>query len=203
MRIRRGILAILLVAAVLAAAGFVAVPFFRPRLPHPEVADRDELVRWLVVRDLSAEPAETRRVLVRRLEEEFYTGLDWENLCERLDQSQRKRVWDNIVLLLEPWFMDKTDQYFKLATAERTAYLDRLLDMIAVWRGAELLRPEQTGTAEEPREKGGLLEVLFDQVKQWKERAEPKRREQIDQFLLAVQVRWLLRNLRQPSPTPE
>ena len=202
MRSYRGILTVLVLAALLVSAGIAAIRLFYPPLPHPAEANREELIRWLVVRDLGAEPVEIRQALASRLEGEFGAGLDWDAMGERLDQSQRKRVWDNILLLLEPWFLQKTDQFFKLATADQPAYLDQLLDTINVWRGFDSLRPKQSETPEKPGRQLGLVDSLFDRVEQWKEQAEPQRRQRIGQFANAIQARWLLRNLRQLLPSP-
>ncbi len=200
MRGYRGILSCVTAAALLGAALLAVAALLWPRLPDPAVADRQGLLRWLVTRDLNAESAETRRTLARRLEEEFHKGFDVDT-AEGLEPAQRKQLWDNIVLLLEPWFMDKTDRYFQLETAQRNAYLDELIDMMTAWRDVDALRPQEAAAADSPAEAGALLSALFDQVTKWQERAEPQRREQIQQFLLAVQMRWLIRGFQRAAPS--
>lgn len=195
----------LLVLMVVALVGAVAVPlvvvpWFWPRLPDPAVADREGLLRWMVARDLNAEPAETRGTLARRLEEEFGSEVDWEAVAEELDESQRRRLWENIVVLLEPWFMDKVDRYFNLAVADRCAYVDRLIDKLVVWQGAESLRPRSAGHGDG---QGGLLEALCAQIERCKQRARPARRKQISQFLMVVQTRWCTRKLQQLISVPD
>ncbi len=198
----RGILTIVTLAALLGVAVIVTAALFYPQLPDPAVADRDGLLRWLVARDLSAESAETRRTLARRLEEEFQTGLDFD-AAEGLSPPQRKQLWDNILVLLEPWFIEKTERYFQLAAAQRTAYLDQVIDTITVWRGADSLRLTQTDGPGARPGPGGLLAALLGQVEQWKQRAGPQRRQQMQQLLLAVQMRWLMRGFEQVSPPLE
>ena len=90
------------------------------------------------------------------------------------------------MVLLEPWFLEKQTRYYELAAAERSAYLDELLGLIAVWRGVDSLRPQPADTSNSPAEEGGLLAALFGQA---------------EQFLLALQTRWLLRNLQRLAPT--
>ena len=203
MKSYRGILTFLILAGLLVSAAIAAIRLLYPPLPHPAEANRDELVRWLVVRDLSVEPGEIRGVLAARLEEEFGTGLDWDAMRERLDQSQRERLWDNVLLLLEPWFMEKTDRYFELVATDRPAYLDQLLDTIAVWRGVDSFRPRQVGTSASDGQQGGLLQALFARVEGWKKQANPQRREEINQFTVAIQKRWLIRHLRQLLSPPQ
>jgi len=191
-RVRRGILVVVALAILPVGTAVVAVPLFWPRLPDPAVADRDDVFRWLVVRDLGKESADTRLVLVRRLEEEFSTEFDWQNAGKGLDEAQRRQLWKNVQLLIGPWLLDKTDGYYMLAVTERPAYLDRLIDTITVWQGIDSLRPKQTDTSDE---QGGLIAALLDQTERWKQQATPHRRSQIDRFIVAVQARWLLRNL--------
>ena len=57
---RRGILWLLVLVALVAAGIGTAIPFLQPRLPDPAVASRDELLRWLVARDLAKESPQTQ-----------------------------------------------------------------------------------------------------------------------------------------------
>jgi len=104
--------------------------------------------------------------------------------------------------LLEPWFMDKADHYFTLAGSERAAYLDRLLDKVAALRGVESLFPGQQKPTKLPGQQATLVGVLLDQVEKWKAAADPQRRERISEFVAAVQMHWLMRELRL-SPAPQ
>ena len=181
---------------MLGAAGGVAIPYLYPSLPDPAIADRDGLFRWLVVRDLGQESAETRRVLAHRLEEECSTGIDWEAAGQGLDEPQRRRVWNNIVLLLQPWFVQKRDYYFELDQNDRPAYLDRLLDTFEIWQGVDALCPDETEDDGSSGEKRELLSVLSTHVQQWKEASPREERQRTDRFLWAIQSRWVLRSLK-------
>lgn len=212
-------------AVALGVSVTAAVQLYCYRLPHPEHADRGELLRWLVVSDLSQESRDLQRTLVSRLEEEFSEEIDWEATAEKLNQPQRERLWQNVLVLLEPWFADKVDGYFKLPPAERTSYVDRLLDTVAVWSQVESLRQytadQAAGAPETPRTStktsagggsscqtgtksggtsAGLLKTLAEKTEQWKRQADPQRRKEINQFVLAVQFRWLARKLSSAPP---
>jgi len=193
MRSHRGILTTLLLVVLLAAAGGV-VAVWKMRLPHPAEADRDQLLRWLAVRDLSTEPVDLQRTLARRLEEEFSGDhkIDWELLSQQLDESRRQRVWDNVLVLIKPWLIEKTACYFELAPSERTEYIDRFIDTIGVFRGVDTIRPAQGDPA---REKAGLLKVLSGQVKEWKTEPDSPSVAQIELFLHDVKVQWVRRKL--------
>ncbi len=202
MRKHRGILTILLGLTLLTTGITVAVPVFVPRLPDPAVADRDQLLRWLVVRDLNRESPATREVLVRRLDEEFRLGIDWETTGDGLDGDQRKRVWENVLLLMDPWLKQKTDRYFALPQPQRPAFLDNVIDSINNWRGVESFCPDRGASdthAESHAPAGGLLSGMLSRTDLHTDQ-DPTRREEIDQFLQAVQARWLVRSLRELSP---
>ncbi len=160
MTTRRSIpLILILVATAALTAGF----FYQPSLPHPRDADREQLVRWLVSRDLRGESNELRLALVQRLEEEFSAEMDWDSMSDRLTQPQQKRLRDNLVLLLRPWFMSKLNGYFSLPASERVAYVDRLLDTISLWSGVDTL---QSCNPEDLQGGQSLLEMTFNRLRQ-------------------------------------
>lgn len=195
MRNSRGTLTVLLLVvgvAVSMSAAFLLLP---ERLPDPEHCDREALLRWIVTRDLYRESPQTRRTLAQRLDAEFSTGIDWEATADQLDPSQRAQVWGNVFLLLEPWFMDQMEGYFRLASANRPTHLDRVLDKVDAWRGVESFRPADGEDGPQPGEEAELFVILAGQIESWKDRAGPSRRDEITQFQLALQTRWLLRNL--------
>jgi hypothetical protein len=174
------------------------VGFCWPRLPDPATADRDGLLRWLVTRDLAREPSATRLVLARRLEQEFSGKIDWAAVGQNLDGQQRDRLWDNVLLLLEPWFADKVDGYFRLPEPQRPAYVDRTLQLIENWKGATALSPgsRRAGSADGQESAGtagptGLIGLFVERIGHWTESVTPQRRQQVREFLLAVQSRWL------------
>ena len=196
-RARRGVFAVLALCVLVGAAVAGTVLFLRLRLPDPEHSNRQQLVRWLVERDVGREPAELRCRLMRRLEEEFAGGFDWEAAKSRLTENQRRRVWKNFVLILEPWFADKIEAYYRLAAEQRPAMLDRLVDELSQWRHAEGIQCEGPDAAEgqAPDQGKGLTAALVAQLERRKAEAEPAERERLSQFLAALQWRWLIRGL--------
>ena len=202
MRKHRAVL-ILMALALAAALGVTvtaAVQIYCYRLPDPAAADRDDLLRWLVMRDLCNESINIQRTLASRLEEEFSQDIDWEATASQLDSPQRERLWRNVLVLLEPWFDDKVDGYYALSPAERPAYVDRILTTIGVWSNIESLRADPAADGKPREASTGLLAVLARKTEQWKQRAEPERRKQMNQFILAVQCRWLVRRISGDFP---
>lgn len=194
MRKHRGILTIVALAALVAAVAAAWAVFFPP-LPDPEVANRKQLMLWLVTRDLHAETPGLHQRLARRLEEEFRDGVDWDQCGELLSVSQRRRVWENILTLLEPWFLDKADTYAELTPPEQEAYLERQIETIEVWRGAESLQPPPSEASDPQTQPTSLMQHVFSHLKTWKEQAEPDRRDRIERFQAALQMRWLARKM--------
>jgi hypothetical protein len=189
---RRRLVLWLLLLTVLAATGIgAAVPFLVSGLPNPAVANREELLRWLVARDLAKESPETCLVLVQRLEEEFGDGLDWDSLDGEVTDAQREQLWKNIPRLFGPWLSEKAAIYARLSNGERPQFMDHIFKTLLTWRGADRLQTKQAGDgpATQPR---SLLSVFFDQVEARKRDAEPSEREHISQFVGALQARALM-----------
>jgi hypothetical protein len=181
----------LMLLLVLLATGGVAAAFLFSGLPDPAVANRDQLLRWLVARDLSKESPETRLVLVRRLDEEFATGIDWESLAGQMSEGHREQLWKNIPLLFRSWLSEKAATYARLSQTQRSKFMDKVLKTLAAWQGADRLQAKQ-GSPSSPEAPRTLLMVFLDQIEACKRNAEPSDREQITQFVLALQMRALM-----------
>jgi hypothetical protein len=181
---------------IVSASGVAAALYVQQRLPEPDACNREQLIRWLVLRDLADEPVELRHSLAVCLEREFTKGpMNWQAAGSRIDEARRVRLWKNLGLLAEPWFLGKVDQYLALSAQERMAYLDKVLDTLAQWKSVEQLRPAGQNAAQP-----SFTAQLQQWVRQWGERADPQRRQQIDQFLLAVQTRWMMRSIEGAVP---
>ena len=187
------ILGILLSGGILAGGGVAALRWLRPSLPAPEVADREQLIEWLVTRDLAEESFQTRQALARRLEEQFRGEVDWEATGRRLSLQQRRQLWENLPDLLEPWLLEKVDGYFGRSERERPAYVDRVIDTINEWRGVNSLRPETAAEDNAGQQPPGLMTMLYQRIDAIERESNPDRRERAGQFLAAVQTRWFYR----------
>ena len=203
-RTRRGLIRVtaLLLAILLAVAVAAAVRLYQAQLPDPSSADRAELLRWLVTRDLNEESPQTRWILAYRLDEEFHEGVDWEQVGGQLNAERRARLWKNVPLLLEPWFMEKVDGYFKQPPPERLAYVDEMIDTVTIWNGLDAIRPDVAEDNPRGAPRPSLTDMLLAEVEGWQHRAAPEQRERIEQFVLAVQTRWLVRRLTDDLASP-
>ena len=79
--------AVVAMLSVAAGAGFLMV---YPPLPDPSVATRQELFRWMVLRDLSGESPEIRQKILSRVDTEFEDGGDLGSMIESMEDSRRR-----------------------------------------------------------------------------------------------------------------
>lgn len=195
-RSRYGLLIALTVVAMLGVATGAGLFMVYAPLGDPASATPEQLLRWLVTRDLSKEPAALQQAFVHRVEDELGQPDDLTALTTtvaELDESRRAMLWNNIGVLLSPWLMEKADQYAQLPAAEQNAYLDRFLDSVEQWSkiGEACLKSGGEGKKAE----GPLSTLIADRVAECSRRAEPAQRKRISSFMAAVQARWIWRNL--------
>lgn len=192
MHYHRGILTVLVSAALLAAAVMTALVWYYPSLPDPAEADRRDLIRWLVTRDLSRVPEATREVLAERLEEEFSGEIDWDAMAGELTDQQRQRLVENVGRLIGPWIRGKACRYAALSEAERPAYLDGLIDTLQQWRGLDGLAPDAGASGSAA---SGRSVLSLDRAHVLAEHAGPAEQRQVDEFVIALQTHWAAREL--------
>ena len=182
------------VTACLGAIALVAGSYWMSmiQLPSPERADREDVVRWLVLRDLRHETTETRTALLRRVEEEFGGGFDSGELGQQLDERYRDRLWTNFLVLLETWYSNQVDGYLATGPSERLAFLDETIAQIEGWKGLAALGPNGDGGSPTG---DTMLSLFGQQIRLWKEEASPQRRREITEFDTSLRARWLVHAL--------
>lgn len=174
---------VLVVGLVLTACAVgVAWCFSLLHLPSPSLANREQLLQWLVLRELSEYPPAIRRDLARALDREYGHGPDWSAL-DSLDEATRRRLWDNFGLLVEPWLTDYWRQYQALPAVDRSAFLEKLIGKIRAWQRAD----GQSSPA---------ARLIAEKAEVWRAHAQSGDREQIGQFLAAIQAQWLIQEIR-------
>ncbi len=165
------------------------------RLPDPATANRDGLLRWLILRDLRDEPLKTRNILIARFQEELRDDLDMVSLRQELEPRYEDRLWTNILTLIETWYAERVDAYSTMSNSDRLSYLDETISEVSKWKNLAALQP---GTGEEKEDLSSevvLLEILTQQIAVWKEQASPERRKEITEFDAALRTRWVLHTL--------
>lgn len=193
---RRGFLALFAFLLVVTAVIGGTIPFFYRDLPEPAKANRQELLRWLITKDLAKEPPERVLALGERLEAEFASGVDWSKYQSKLDEAQRKQLFQNIPYILRPWIVKKAEAYSQIAKDQKSAFLDRLLDTLEVWRGVEKLLPSSTAAGKEPAKSPKLLTILMQEMDKIQKESPDLQQKQVGKFWADVQMQWFLRSIR-------
>jgi hypothetical protein len=191
---RRGIFAFLALVALLVVAIGVAIPFLAQSLPDPAKADRQQLLRWLIAKNLEQETPATRLTLAQRLESEFAAGIDWTAFQSKIQEPQRKQLLNNIPCVLRPWILEKAEAYMKLSEGQRTAFLDRLIDTLESWRGVEKILPQSTQNTQGTEKPPKLTAMLLKEMDSLQKEVPTEQQQQLNQLWTAMQARWLWRS---------
>jgi len=181
------------VAMLSAAAGAGLLMVYSP-LSDPSVATRQQLMQWLVLRDLSQEPAEIRQKIVLRLDSEFENVGDLDSTIANLEDSHRRMLWHNVTVLLEPWLLGKVQQYSELPASQKPDYIDRFLDRAELWNQVSVASLKNTASEGEGRA-SSVNKLVIERIQQCSNHASPEQRRQIGAFMSAAQARWLWRQL--------
>ncbi len=188
----RGILTVLVSAALLAVTVIATAAWHYAKLPDPAEAGRRDLLRWLVTRDLEHVPEATRAVLARRLAEEFAGETDWEGMAHQLTDRQRQRMEDNVVWLVGPWLRECARRYDALPEADRTDYLDQFIDALRWWRD---FADRFMGSSLTDAAASDLPAAALEPLEGRPEYADLAAQQRTRAFLHAVRARWVMREL--------
>lgn len=195
---RTGAVIVGLIAATAIVAAGLASYFVAVRLPDPRTASRAGLGRWLVLRDLSAEPREVQLALVDRLQAELKTGLAAESASAPLAPAYRLRLQENAEYLQQVWFEYRVEQYANCRSEEQMPFLEEQIDTIANWPAIQT--PVEESQVSTPPADDAAVQ-FFTKIEAWIERAEGESRAKM---IAAVQdgvVCWLAtRDLAEQSP---
>ncbi|MCH7724995.1 MAG: hypothetical protein IH991_00740 [Planctomycetes bacterium] len=130
-------------------------------LPNPRDASREQLLRWLVQRNLAEEPLETQVALVDRLRVEIEGDIDVCQQANSLSDEQREQLNTNVQLLKQVWFKMCTTRYYETAAENRTSYLEQQIATIMRWAkvSSQFSSTETTSRS--------VVSNLFDQIEGW------------------------------------
>lgn len=197
----RTILVLAVVAILVASAAAGTHLYMAYRLPDPETADREGLFRWIITADLSEYPTEIHQVLIQRLEEEITKSsenapeeegdIDWDAIEKKLPEKYRPQLWNNAQILLRPWFFNKMDEYDAVSTSEKIEIIDQMLDQTKIWKG--LIRFAPPGKIDKDKPGLCMAILLFGKTQEWKQDSTPEEAKRLDDFVAAIQARWLVR----------
>ena len=185
MKRHRGILTLVaLVALGTLSLGVGLELYRRDRLPDPEVADGDALMKWLATRELSEETPEIRQKLVRRLgrfldEQDPQQPFDLQEVLGQLDDDQTEQFWSNVYLLAELWFLERVETYHQLDEDDRQEFLSGTIDRVKTWGVLDWTATDTPAGAGFAAQAG----LIGKQMQPWIDAREDDERKKIEQFL--------------------
>jgi hypothetical protein len=187
-----GLLIAFSLVAMLGVAGGAGLYYVYAPMPDPSQATTEQLFRWLVTRDISEEQEVVQQAIVRRLDSDMGSTNELAASITTLEAPRRAMLWANIGTLLNPWLLEKVDEYAKLPVAGQKAYLDRFLDRVDEWSKIAAAC-KQDGSANGAKSDSSLNKLIADRIAECSRRVEPAQRKQIAAFMAAVQGRWIAR----------
>lgn len=201
-RRHRGIVAAFAVAVLTIAATSIGLSFWAFHLPKPADCNRDQLQRWLVLRDLRTQPREVTVALVDRFEAELAGGMDVSTTDVRLSDDYLRQLTANIALLKKTWFEDRVSRYFACPPASRMAYLEQQIETIMIWSNIDLsLDAEDTRLSADEQRHAFTVE-FFGDVERWIAQADSDRAPRMLQAVRDGILCWLATSDLADEPMP-
>jgi hypothetical protein len=177
-----------------------AVQVARQPLPDEPAPPPLDFRAWMIDRDLSSETPQTRAQLARRFDRELRDDANFLSELRNLKPEQERLVRENVGQLLEPLFIEKVREYFRLPEEERESWLDREIDRLL-----RLTNAQRPGLTDSPRFSTASVVGLglFQQhVEEWAQRAEPETAAKMREFSAALQNRWFARETERLMQEP-
>ncbi|MEX0867244.1 MAG: hypothetical protein WD030_07790 [Pirellulales bacterium] len=188
----RGIIASGSLMALVVVGAVVGYQVLNQRLPDPATADREGLLKWMVLRDLSEQPDVIQQRLVDRLENELRVGVDLKRVDTEVNEQRRRLFWRNVDFLLERWFRDHVAAFHQLPKAERGDYIRSTVDDLLTWDFVQNWRAEY----EDEGGDAAMLSRCEQNVLRWGQRASPELAEQYQHAVVHVKADLMVRSIR-------
>jgi hypothetical protein len=153
----------------------------------PATASRAQVLRTLVLNDLSALPADGQQAWVDRLQIELTSedALPTGGAGQQLSQGYREQLGRNIGLLQAVWFQTRTAQYVKLPEPEREAFMLEQLKVVGAWGKVASLMDSGPVAPEVATRK------LIDRIDHWVQEAKGQQREDMIAAVKDGTLCWL------------
>ena len=140
--------AVVLLGLIGTALGVVYIKFVN--LPHPKEASHNQLMYWVVMRDLKDHNNEIQLALVDRFAAEAKVIFSKSTSdSTQLSKQMSDCLLSNIELLKRAWFVSRIDAYCKIESNEvKEAYLDKQIKLLddfgnIAFENARVLYPEK------------------------------------------------------------
>jgi hypothetical protein len=174
-----------------AVLGWIAFSTFW-LFPDPQAADRNGLLRWLALRDLSRYSRELQVALVNRLQDSVSpTDLvssaksdhgNWDRYGPRIRQ--------NAQVLKKVWFETRCGEYTHCDPAQRVPFLERQVDALLSWSGV-LERTDQAGGSAKSGAGSSYAWTFLAELETWLDEAQPALRTNMEAAVRDAIICWL------------
>ena len=183
--------AVVLLGLIGTALGVVYIKFVN--LPHPKEASHNQLMYWVVMRDLKDHNNEIQLALVDRFAAEAKVIFSKSTSdSTQLSKQMSDCLLSNIELLKRAWFVSRIDAYCKIESNEvKEAYLDKQIKLLddfgnIAFENARVLYPEKTD-----ENLTTISDELFADIDMWLNETPPEKNEITLQAVREATVFWL------------
>lgn len=180
----RGMLS-LLTLLVLVCVAIGGVVWLSLAHVDPATASRQQVLRHLVLTDISAEPLPVQQAWVNRLQEELATDFEPGQTANSLSSTYRARLGRNIDALQLVWFQTRTAEYAQLPAQQREAFMLQQLQVVAAWTKVAVLTDPQSDIA------ASSTNQLIDRIETWVMQARGQQRDDMVAAVKDATVCWL------------
>jgi hypothetical protein len=174
---------------VLAAVTVSGGVWLRSTRIDPATASRPQLLRYLVLTDLSVEPLAVQQAWVDRLQVELTSDepLVGDGKSEKIELSAgfKAKLLANIQTLQSVWFQKRSAEYARLSAAERDAFMLDQLEVVGAWAKIGSL------LAAEPVPVEVATRHLIERIDHWTTEAKGQEREDMIAAVNAGTLCWL------------
>lgn len=188
----RGIIATGSLMALVAVGGLLGYQVLNQRLPDPATADREGLLKWMVLRDVSKQPEIVQQRLLDRLEDELRIGVDLKRVDTEVNEPRRRLFWQNVEFLLERWFREHVAAFHQLPEAEQRDYIRTTVDDLLTWDFVRRWRADYESEGGD----AAMLSRCEQNVLRWAQQAPPELAEQYRHAVVYVKADLMLRSIR-------
>lgn len=162
-------------------------------LPHPNESSHNQLMYWVVLKDLSQYDHDTQLALVNRFAGEANEIFKNNNAAKaQLSDAQSQRLLNNIELLKQVWFEDRIAQYCEIGNIENCeVYLAKQITLLddfgnIAFENAKVLYPDK-----DAENLTTISDELLADIDKWLTETPPEKKDQTLQAVREATVFWL------------
>lgn len=189
---RNAIIGVLVLMGLIGTAlGVVYLKFVN--LPHPNEASHNQLMYWVVTRDLNDHDSEIQLALVNRFAAEAKEIFSKSTTdAPQLSNAMSNRLLSNIELLKKVWFNNRIDEYCRIeSNAVKEAYLEKQIKLLddfgnIAYDNAKILYPEKAD-----ENLTTISDELFADIDKWLNETPPEKADATLQAIREATVFWL------------